>query len=616
MTRTRKLYAAGAIGIIATALGVLWLSNRALAVDVTLSQSLAASTEPWKGLYYEEAAKCTQCHALPTPATRGSTDLVVLSEWSIWKVQDKHAQAFAVLKGERGKRIAALLKKDVLSAETGCLGCHAMSTLPGKGMSTIDPEDGVSCGGCHGPSGGKNSADKDGWFSPHQKKEWRDLSGEKKHAQGLRNLRDPIIRAELCASCHIGNAEEGKVVSHAMMAAGHPPLPPIEIATFSRNEPQHWRNAPDVPYIKQGDADVKKRFGVKDPAFQQTEFALIGNIVAFRESLRLAATRTNFGGDAKVLFPEMAITSEGSNTPESRWPEIAMAHSDCFACHHDLRYPGFRQQRGFSYAPPGLKLDERVIPGRPMLRFWPLGGLTAGTEIATTNKIEGLKPALIDLTKATNLRPFGSPEALGKSARAGITWCDALLKELSTTEINRDKAFAIARSLAATYGKDAKMVADYDTARQVSSLLQIVCNDLKVSGDPLKKLTDELNLEPYSLNRGKRSEVMMEVIRDVLKQPAGEAKFDNGAKSFLDFAVDLRDQAKVDSMLGNDFLGQLFLKLGNKEFTAGLVKENIASRLQKLSDEEQRKALTALANYNHKQFKERLEEIAKLLPDK
>ncbi len=50
-------------------------------------------------------------------------------------------------------------------------------------------------------------------------------------------------------SCHVGNATQGKVVTHPMFAAGHPPLPPIEVASFSKNEPQHWRDPRDVPFL-------------------------------------------------------------------------------------------------------------------------------------------------------------------------------------------------------------------------------------------------------------------------------------------------------------------------------------------------------------------------------
>ena len=59
----------------------------------------------------------------------------------------------------------------------------------------------------------------------------------------------PSNAHKLCLSCHVGNAAQGKVITHAMYAAGHPPLPAMDIATFALNQPQHWRDAADVLFF-------------------------------------------------------------------------------------------------------------------------------------------------------------------------------------------------------------------------------------------------------------------------------------------------------------------------------------------------------------------------------
>src|SRR5262245_30463192 len=159
MTRTRTLWTAFGTILLAAALGwfALGLGRKAQA-DPALTQSFAAAKDAWKNFQYQEAAQCTQCHSVPNPQNEGSWDLCSFLEWPIWKTHDKHAQAYVVLLGDRGKKIGELLfpkleKKDahakILDKDTGCLGCHAMSTLPG---AKVDPQDGVSCGGCHGPS--------------------------------------------------------------------------------------------------------------------------------------------------------------------------------------------------------------------------------------------------------------------------------------------------------------------------------------------------------------------------------------------------------------------------------------------------------------------------------
>src|SRR4051812_2996485 len=59
--------------------------------------------EAWKTLQYEDSMQCAVCHT--SPVADRKQDLVLLAEYAIWKTHDKHAQAFAVLKGVRGKRM-------------------------------------------------------------------------------------------------------------------------------------------------------------------------------------------------------------------------------------------------------------------------------------------------------------------------------------------------------------------------------------------------------------------------------------------------------------------------------------------------------------------------------
>src|SRR5262249_36029404 len=74
---------------------------------------------------------------------------------------------------------------------------------------------------------------------------WRSKTPEYKWERGMADLRNPVVKARLCTSCHVGNAVEGKTVTHEMYAAGHPPLPPCELAAFMEGEPKHWGYATD-----------------------------------------------------------------------------------------------------------------------------------------------------------------------------------------------------------------------------------------------------------------------------------------------------------------------------------------------------------------------------------
>jgi hypothetical protein len=607
----RKLSALGVFAL--AALVMILLSGTSAHADHTTSQSVAASTDAWKNFFYQEAKDCKTCHTAPTDDFKGSLDLCMFTEYSIWKTHDKHAQAFAVLKGERGRKIAALLypnkpkeeaEKSILELKAGCLGCHAMGTLPAAEGAKLDIEDGVSCTGCHGPSGGQGA-----WFGPHQQKKWRKETPETKYKAGERDLRDPLIRAELCVSCHIGNADEGKVVTHAMMAAGHPPLPPIEMATFSKNEPQHWRDAKDVPFLKSNlnDKDVVANFHLEDLPFQRTKQALVGNVIAIREAFKLLKSRSDFANakNKNWTWPELNQNPD-LGEPEKRWSELALATADCFACHHDLKYPGFRQARGFSYHVPGVT-TPRVIPGRPMVRSWPLAGLNLGIKHAEKPDDFGkLATQLKQLTEATNAQPFGNPKGLATSADGLIGWSTDLAAAIRSKPFTRENVRELARNLCKLYPEDKTDEPDYETARQLGSLLAVACADLGMDTKTgaLADLQTYLNTEPYQ-KRGERLAEMEKVLRTALGKPVDMTKFKEQLKEF-------GDQKSLEGLIGNEFLRDL-RDLGNAKFTAALLEKSVSDKFQQLSDEEEKIVLKTISNYSPREFRKKLDAVAATL---
>ncbi|MBI1916943.1 MAG: hypothetical protein HYS12_19720 [Planctomycetes bacterium] len=627
-----KLVAAGALAL-AVAAGIGFLAQRAARAQ-PLNQP--PDVEAWKNQIYEQSGRCSECHTAPilgriNPPGRASpsTEFVLLTESSIWRAYDKHAQAYAVLMGDRGKQIGKVMfrgdEKAVLKPENGCLSCHAMHNLSqinkDKGAPALDNKDGVSCAGCHGPCTQKGGGG--GWYGDHIQPRWRENSPEVKFQKGMRNVRDPAVRAELCTSCHIGNASEGKVVTHAMMAAGHPPLPPIELATFSRNEPQHWRNARNVPWLvkNKDNPAIKKNYDLQYMDFQQTRTSLIGSVVAVRETLKLAHDRADFS-KPKSFWPEIDSNPALGDKASERWPELAMAHSDCYACHHDLRYPGYRQSRGFGYHVPGT-VSARVIPGRPVVRLWPLGGLSAAIIYSGKDKtgLEDLRKQLDKLVEATNARPFGDPAKLTTSSAQLIAWCDALIKDLSTVEFTKEKVSDTVKKLCELYGAaDGKVLADYETAREVASILRVACAELKLAGDAdkaLDRLTKSLNLEPY-FNRPKRLEIMREIIWEASKpdQATPTANFNKGFEDFKAHLAMLAEgkeisEADFKKLIKNDFLSVVQSSVANEPFNDAVVKRS--NKLQELSDQEEKKTLDAIAKYQPREFITELKALSKAL---
>jgi hypothetical protein len=590
----------------------------------------------WSKLNYQGVDRCAQCHTQPieTLIKQGAQELVLLTETAIWRTYDKHAQAYAVLKGERGQGIARLLglkAEDVLDPKggAGCMSCHAMNNLRkenrARNATGLSPEDGVSCGGCHGPS--------EKWRNDHADKPWRSKTAREKCELGMRDLRDPECRAEVCVSCHVGNAQEGKVVTHAMFAAGHPPLPSFEIVNFSRNEPQHWRNPVDVPYFEKATPEIINNYHLKDKKFFQTQFSLIGAVVAFRENMRLAHDRANPDpASPATAWPELVLAGEGFRDVKSdelkgefanRWPEIAMAHSDCFACHHDLKYPGYRQERGFGYFIPGQGLI-RVTPGRPVIRSWPLAPLAAACSFSgKKERVAELHGLLEKLAAATNERPFGKPDDIRSATGALIEWSDKVIAELRTAEYSIESARRLILDLTSGFqpaGESSGYVPDYETARLTASMIRAAYGDLARnqgarwaalaaadSREVFDKLSDHLNLEPYT-GRKARLGVILGMIAKQLNDREDE-RFQKGVKSFEEYLQDIRNENALKNLIDNDFLSQLNTRYSSDKFVTGILtfkvpsrdgtnQINVIDRLQEIDDAEEKGTLKAVGEYD------------------
>jgi hypothetical protein len=568
---------------------------------------------------------CSDCHTQPR---RGqvrageSCDFVLLTEYAVWKLYDKHSQAYAALVGERGRRMADLLHQDVRDARTGCLKCHAMDVPPAQRGEKFRLEDGVSCGGCHGPS---RLPDGRGWFRDHTFAAWRDKSPAEKGRLGMWGLRDPAVKAELCLSCHVGNAAEGKIVTHAMFAAGHPPLPPVEIATFARNEPQHWRDSRDVPFFHDlPDKDRKRlqsNYDLGNADFQRTKLMVVGTVVALRETMRLAVARAGLGGgDPATLWPELLMRGEGqgAGTPSvdaarQRWPEVAMAHSDCFACHHDLANPSPRQQRGYGY-----RLAEgkfvRVTPGRPLVRAWPLALIDVAVDCSgEPARMDDLAGRLTRLTRSCNAAVFGKPQEVGEAARGVLQWCDELLAVLDAPSKIYDERAAL-RLLHRLCRQGAADEPDYETARQFGSAIQVVYQELarKAAGRPpaepeeLAAMARELNLQPYS-HRARRLEVLIGVAQSLSRRKADDAGL------FQQYVTDIGNRKLLEQMADNEFLANV-ARLDPREFDERLRSRDVSARLQALNEEELAAALQKVSQFRPGRFRSHLAALRSRLP--
>ncbi len=409
------------------------LGNRASAA--TVPQRDAASL-------YVGSNKCERCHTHPIDDDKrsGRTTFMTLTEYPKWLHEDKHSLAYDVLGGTNSLQIGRLMG---IAPQTDrkCLSCHSVDCSSTQCSEASDAalaalrSLGVSCEACHGP------ASK--WLRVHDdEKAWRNvLPPQAKTAQGLVDLRDPVVRAEKCLSCHLGNAPEGKVVTHEMYAAGHPPVSGFEVETFLDAMPTHWMPADVQP------GEIQKHY--LDRAYpakekmRKTRFMAIGGLVAVREYARL------IGYYAKTRATAQAVVAGAGASTE-------LAVYDCQACHHELTLPSWRQVRGY-----------HGHPGRPPARAWPLVlgnlGLAASGEHQAS-----LRKALQSLNDALDRQPFGDPAQVAAAAARIEEECQKAIDSLRLTDINAtDLVRAICRI-------GAQELPDYESARQLGWAFDVI----------------------------------------------------------------------------------------------------------------------------------------------
>src|SRR4051812_31004508 len=114
------------------------------AVPYCFSQEAAPPTEA----KYLGPTRCADCHNAPNPLR--FRDFVLQTESARFIGEDKHVQAFELLKGELGQAICKRLGIADVTEARQCLSCHA--NWQKDQPKVPNSEFGVTCESCHGPS--------------------------------------------------------------------------------------------------------------------------------------------------------------------------------------------------------------------------------------------------------------------------------------------------------------------------------------------------------------------------------------------------------------------------------------------------------------------------------
>jgi hypothetical protein len=416
-----------------------------------------------------------------------SDRFVRLDESATWLGEDTHSNAFKALDGPLGRRMAKVLDYDVTRAPQ-CLACHAVDVTPAAAPAgkRFFVNQGVNCTGCHGLA--------EAWQVRHYQESpdgksipWRASTPAEKGKAGLADLRNPVAKARLCASCHVGSPERGRVLTHAMYAAGHPALPPFELATFLEGQPRHWGYPTELPYFKTVPAGKTWELYRFHPADRE----------AYHARQLAAGAVAGLVAEARLLRANAAalVKAGGSGLDYARF--------DCYACHHELLAPSDRQERGYSDGP----------PGRPTLRWGP-GALAevvarhaAGIEAGgLKSRAGGFEARWAALRKAATAKPYGSPKRVLASADELVAWGEGFLKVLQECPeplYPREESGRLLRSLAAaaTAGRTA---ADPEAAISLTWAYVTLCRGTNgpLPGDRLRALARAVPLTvragPYS----------------------------------------------------------------------------------------------------------------------
>ena len=156
-------------------------------------------------------ASCSNsvCHGASQPFRDSD---VMQNEFAIWQEFDPHAKAYQILEQPRAKAIAQKLGLGDPTQATVCLDCHSDNVAASNRGERFQISDGVGCESCHGGS--------EQWLSAHAD---RKVAHADNLAKGMYATEDPIKRAHLCLSCHMGEKERRSRASDVASALSFEP---------------------------------------------------------------------------------------------------------------------------------------------------------------------------------------------------------------------------------------------------------------------------------------------------------------------------------------------------------------------------------------------------------
>lgn len=343
------------------------------------------------------------CHGASQPFRDSD---ILQNEFALWQEFDPHSKTYQSLSKPEAKAIAAKLGLGDPAQAKICLDCHNDNQPEANRGERFQVSDGVGCEACHGGA--------EQWLNSHAD---RKVAHADNVAKGMYPTNDPIKRAELCLSCHMGEKE--RMITHRIMGAGHPRLS-FELDTFT------WLH----PHYKIGDNWIKRKGdwnGVRDWA--------VGQGVAAENLLGLLIDEhTGWQG----IFPELVLF-------------------DCHACHKVMQGKKWGPRQGTGLGPGVVRLnDSNLLMFRHVL---------APVDKAAAQRV-------LDQTRALHRATTQSRDATFAAARTLRATLAAELQKVAAYNYDAASLDQILASIVAD--SDRGEFRDFSSAEQVAMASQSV----------------------------------------------------------------------------------------------------------------------------------------------
>lgn len=345
--------------------------------------------------------ECAACHSAPSPIYKalGITRFVRLVEATEWLERDKHAYAYELIRQnlsqdelEKDERKSNKLSADITSTlnwkvgdgnfEQKCLSCHVGSSATAP-SAKMDLRFGVQCESCHGPGSEYTKMEH------HQQVSWRAKTPDQKSELGMWDLTSPSTSAAVCLSCHLGNIDEGRFVTHDMYAAGHPVLPPFDLQTFLSAMPPHWKTLAEKPIEVNSSKSNVSTFELQ-AEYNRAHFDIAGTPDEIQFAIQGSFDKTRRSMIGGLVANDLGIELIHQAAAETKtWGDYSIYN--CMGCHQELK----KNRTQFRH--------ESRIPGRPFPANW-LTLEYPAIHVSNRDKQETLAR---EMTDSFNAIPFG-----------------------------------------------------------------------------------------------------------------------------------------------------------------------------------------------------------------